>query len=296
MELQASIRVPGSCGELVQGSIGDYNLLISCPINLYSQVSVSLDSVNSGVTVNKHAPKTLKAVEMILDYYGKADLGARIVIDSQLMIGKGMASSTADITAAIAAAMLALGHKIDTDIIKKIALEIEPTDSVFLPGLHIFDHRLGKIQRYLGKAPVMDILIFSEEGFVDSVDFNNNSKLKPLNQSKRKSVEKAVELISRGIRDNNPLLIGEAATLSSKAHQNILYKKSLDRVLNLIGGSKKIYGVNIAHSGTLLGILIDRSFSADRFIKRVLMEVPCLDFIGRTGMISGGLEIREECD
>lgn len=60
-------RVPGACGELVQGMIdGDY-FLITCPINLGSEVRVSLQP-GGQVTGPGEKGKALRAVRLTLDH------------------------------------------------------------------------------------------------------------------------------------------------------------------------------------------------------------------------------------
>ncbi|AZO95917.1 GHMP kinase [Halocella sp. SP3-1] len=290
MSRQATIRVPGSCGELVQGSIAGQDFLVSCPINLYSQVTVELSSLYQGIKVNRYAPRLVEAVQKTLIYLKQDGLGARVKIESDLLVGKGMASSTADITAATAGVMLALDYPIDNQLIKEIALGIEPTDSIFLPGLQLFDHREGKLARYLGEAPLLDILIFTEMGKVDSTIFNQREDLGFLNYSKEGLVRQALNLIEKGIKKNKPELIGEGASLSSKAHQDILYKKGLEQLLGLIRGENGIYGVNIAHSGTLMGVLVNKQYPEEKLISIISREIPYLKYIRRAAIISGGIE------
>ena len=290
MKMQATIKASGSCGELVQGIIDDQNFLVSCPINMYNTVKVELKDDYKGIDVNINAPKTMKAVRKTLNYFHKTNLGARINIGRDLPIGKGMASSTADITAAIAGVMAALDYPLDYEIIKKIALKIEPTDGTFLPGLHLFDHINGKIQKYLGEATDLDILIFAEKGKINSVNFNQRQNIKSLKYSKEQLVSQALKFIKSGIKKNDPQLLGRGATLSSIAHQKVLYKKGLEDIIKMITKKDKVFGINIAHSGTVMGILIDKDYKSKKLVPTISAEFPQLKFISRNSMISGGLQ------
>lgn len=293
MKIQASLRAPGSCGELVQGTIGGQDFLISCPIDLYSQVEIELSPLNQGIRANIPAEKTRRAVRQALQLYNKSYLGATITINSQLIRGKGMASSTADITAALGAVMLALGRTIDLVVLKRIALEIEATDGTFLPGLSLFDHKHGSIISYLGKPPALDILVFTERGQVDTSGFNLRRDLAKLNKDKEDLVKEALLLVKKGIAGNNPRLLGRGATLSSLAHQSILYKPSLNRLLKVVQGNEMVYGVNIAHSGTLLGVLIKRAVQTGPLRADICQNCPDIEFIRRTSLISGGFIFKE---
>lgn len=287
----ATVRVPGSCGELVQGSLEGTNFLITCPINLYSSVTVKLSKDIDGYRASIRAEKTIRAVKKTLCELGRNELGARVEIKSQLLRGRGMASSTADITAAVGATMAALGYNPDYDLIKRVALEIEPTDGVFLPGIYLFDHLRGEVIEGLGKPPLLHILIFSEKGRVDTIAFNQRSDLKKLNSHKESMIQEAASLVKAGIRVKDPGLIGRGATLSSLAHQSILFKPNLEKIINLTEGMDEIYGVNVAHSGTLIGLLIDINFPEGELLAEIETKIPELTFIKRVQLVSGGLEV-----
>lgn len=36
-----SVKIPGSCGELVQGMIDDIPFLVTCPISMYTKASIT---------------------------------------------------------------------------------------------------------------------------------------------------------------------------------------------------------------------------------------------------------------
>jgi len=295
---QITVRVPGSCGELIQGRLDDQNFLISCPINLYTKVSANFTEAEKSVIINKNTSspenisKTEAAVEKLLDCYNFKQKSIKIIINSQLITGIGMASSTADISAALAAVMLLLKNKVDFKILKNICLSLEPTDSVFLEGIRFFDHLTGKKDYFIAAAPDLDILLFKEKGAVDSLKFNRSEKLTFLNKRKEKNLKKSFQLIKKGLLNNNYQLLGRGTTLSSLAHQKILYKENLNKLLNLIEGKSSIYGVNIAHSGTITGVLVTKNFESEKLIKAIKTETD-LKYLKRVKMISGGIERRD---
>ncbi|ADQ15604.1 GHMP kinase [Halanaerobium hydrogeniformans] len=286
------VRVPGSCGELIQGSIDGNDFLVSCPINLYSRVNVHFDQTIENIKINKYAPRTQQAVELLLKKYELPKKGIKIDINTDLINAAGMASSTADITASLAAIMILLKGEIDINLLTNIAIKIEPSDSVFLDGLHIFNHRSGKDAEYLGEAPEMDIMLFKEPGLVDSLKFNKNKKLAFLNKNKEDIIKKALSILKKGIREEDCRLIGKASTLSSFAHQHILPKKSLAKLVEITDQKEGIYGVNIAHSGTLIGILVAKNFIETELLLEIKENLPELKFLNRVKLISGGIEMR----
>ncbi len=292
---KAEVKVPGSCGELAQGLINNTNIMITCPINLFSRVSVAISENFYGVTTNIQAEKTVLAVQKLLTYLGKDKLGVRINIDSQLMRAKGMASSTADITGAIVAVMSALNYEPDLQIVKKIALEVEPTDGTFLPGINYFDYIAGNIARTIGEPPRLDILIFCEEGQINTLSFNKMKGLHKKKKAKENLVREAVAYIKKGLNLGNKELIGKGATISTIAHQKILYKPYLKTIINMIDKLPSVYGVNTAHSGKLLGLIVDREDNFNSLINDIERNISVLNYFQRVSIISGGIRhLRKE--
>jgi uncharacterized protein involved in propanediol utilization len=97
---QATVVALGTCGELVQGFVDGTHFLVTCPVNLYSRVSVALYPGEPTIMGPKDCPKSRAAVQATLAYLGKQNLAAKFVVCSSLPRGKGMASSSADGAAA----------------------------------------------------------------------------------------------------------------------------------------------------------------------------------------------------
>ena len=281
-------KAPGSCGELVQGTLNGESFHISCPINLYSQVRIVLNS--EGRIVGPFDRwKTKGAIKKTLEYFGQGNLGASFEIHPKISSGKGMASSTADIGAATLATACALGEEISSHEIVKIALSIEPTDGTLFNGIVIFDHRNGALFKILGKAPDMEILVIDLGGKVDTLEFNRKDLTK-INQEREKEVKEALKLVEKGIREKNPKLIAQGATMSAFSNQKILYKPALDRIWK-ISQDKGALGINIAHSGTVVGILAEPNRIDFRKLKSSLQSVGIGKCFYRTKVVNGGLQI-----
>lgn len=288
--MKATVRCPGSCGELVQGTTGGMNFLVTCPISLYSQVTVSL-STDAKSEWNA-GNKAIEAVKRTLEYLDLPIDGVQLQVDSELPVGKGMASSSADISAACLATALAAGRKLDSDMICKIAVGIEPTDGIFLPGITMIDHVSGRFRRSLGNPPEITVVIFDAGGEVDTIDFNLRSDLVELNLRKEAEVLTALNMVEQGIQTGDASLIGAGATLSAVANQSILFKPSLESIIK-ISRSFGAVGVNAAHSGTVLGVLFDSGANSDieGCIKAIRCECTDVRFFRKAQMVSGGLSI-----
>ena len=288
--MKATVRCPGSCGELVQGTTAGMNFLVTCPINLYSEVSVSLSSEITSVW--NAGNKTREAVQKTLEYLGLSFNDIQLQVESDLPVGKGMASSSADISAACLATAIAAGRSIENETICKIALDIEPTDGIFLPGVTMIDHVTGKICRSLGDPPAITLAILDAGGEVDTIDFNHRSDLAELNRRKEPEVLAALQMVEQGIKTKDCALIGAGATLSARANQSILFKPSLERIITLSREFGAV-GVNVAHSGTVLGVMFEAAAASDieGCVQAICQECPDVRFFRTAQMVSGGLSI-----
>lgn len=283
--MKVKVRAPGSCGELVQGVIDGQPVLITCPVNMYSEVEIisAIKPKAPGSKLESAVRKTLEYLEVSGTYY-------KAIVRSELPVGKGMASSSADISAACQAAALTAGRSLSADEIADIALSIEPTDGIFYPGIMLFDHIHGAIRLSLGKPPQIKILIFDIGGKVNTLTFNKRHDLAVLNQNKESAVRQAVALVTEGLKNGDAELIGQGATLSALANQTILYKPCLEDVLS-IAREQGAVGVNIAHSGTVLGVLFtpDKEQRFAACIDTIYQAYPKLKFVRCADLVGGGL-------
>ncbi|MGB9887426.1 MAG: GHMP kinase [Moorellales bacterium] len=256
--MEATAAVPGCCGELVEGLLGECDFLISCPVNLASVVTVRLEPHGQRVLVPPGKEKTRRAVETTLRYLGRPDWGARVEVNSSLPPGKGMGSSSADVCAAIAATALAFGRQLDYGELARLAVSVEPTNSTFLPGLALFDHLEARFLQFLGPPPAMALLVVDCGGEVDTLAFNRRPDLRGLRRLNQPLTNRALKLIGLGLTQRDPRLVARGATLSAWANQRIL-PLPLFRPLLRWALSRGAWGVNVAHSGTVMGIFLDPS-------------------------------------
>ena len=114
--------------------LGDSLAMVTCPIDLYSTATVALRPGPGRIDGPADCPKAVRAVALTLEHLGRAELDAALVIDSSIPRQKGMASSTADIVASMGATASAVGRSLDADTVADLALAIEPSDGIMLPG------------------------------------------------------------------------------------------------------------------------------------------------------------------
>jgi len=287
--VKIKVKVPGSCGELVQGVKEGKSFHITCPINLFSYINIGLNHLSGKIKCPSFKTKSLKAAEETLKFFKEEGSGIKIEIFSQIPIGKGMASSTADIVGVCSSLSALLKKKITASDIARIALRIEPTDGTLFKGVVVFDHLKGELLQNLGEPPQMKILVVDMGGRIDTLHFHKKMELKNRDYSKNESETlESLRLVKKGIEEQNINLIGEGATLSALSNQKILFKPKLNFVISL---SKKMgaVGVNVAHSGTVVGVLLPPDFCQEDKLKNSLQNLlqKKLRFY-ETYLISGG--------
>ena len=285
----AAAAAPGTCGELAQGMLDGILCMVTCPIAMYSRATAEVWRGDGGIAAPPDAPKAARAARAALDGLGLSGMAGLLHLDSPLPRGKGMASSTADVAAAIAAVAAAVARPITPMQIAEIALSVEPSDGVMLPGIAVFDHLRGRVARTLGPPPPMRALILDFGGGVDTLEFNQADRDAPLRELAPRMAE-AVSLISDGIARGDPLRIGRGATLSAIANQRLLFNPHLELVIEF---SRRVgaVGVNAAHSGAVIGLLFPGAAPgpAERAAAEAWRQLPGLRWARHCRIVGGGV-------
>lgn len=293
------VRAPGTCGEFLQGSIDGQPFLVTCPINRYSY---ALSDVKQPLrpyfcSLQPKAALAAQQVKQLLMRYEGNQITPwlyrkqrpMVYVRSDIAQGKGMASSSADISVAAMATALAYGRPLTLDELKEICLSIEPSDASFYPGVVQFDYISGIITEPLGNCPPMKIMIFDEGGEIDTVAFNAQQGLRDLIAEKEPYILESLALFKEGIAQHDVSLIGQAATLSSFANQRILHKPMLYE-LHEIGSHFNSVGTIIAHSGTIMGLLFPSDGAALADCKAaVLQQLPNLHYLDTVETTNEGI-------
>ena len=293
----ATASAPGTCGELVQGMTGGVHFLVTCPINQFSRATATLrvgDSGRADVAVRgiNHLPKARQAVaaalEKLAPHLGIADLTAEVAIANPIPAGKGMGSSSADITAAVGAVGIAAGHPFAPESIASIALSVEPTDGVMFPGIALIDHRRGSIAESLGPPPPLEVIVIDTGGTVDTLEFNRTDRT-ALWEKVASRTDEALELVREGIRRGAPELVGRGATISARAGNPPELAEWVERAA-VFADEQNAAGINVAHSGTVVGILLDaRQRRSKPVYRHALAAFADAESVQHFRLIGGGL-------
>lgn len=260
---------PASCGEFVQGIVKDKEYLSSYAIDRYSIVTLEerIEDVKKGPL------KARKAIEEVFKYFNlpKKELKhISIDINSEIPISKGMASSTADIGATIKATLNLIGKNLDEYEISRLATKIEPTDSIYIKENTIFNPLDANVIKKLGVLDTGKVLILEPNETLSTKYIRKKENYNKLKKQNKYIIEYAFKLLEEGIKKKDLNLIGQACNISSIANENIHKKKYLNEIMD-ISNEYGAYGVNIAHSGTVIGILLESDMN-EEIIKAKLID------------------------
>ncbi|CEP79311.1 cobalamin biosynthesis protein [Paraclostridium sordellii] len=259
---------PASCGEFVQGMIRDKEYLSSYAIDKFSKVTLEekLEHVNRGPL------KTRKAIEEVFKHFGlprKEMKNISIHIESDIPISKGMASSTSDIGATIKATLNLIGKDLNEYDISKLATKIEPTDSIFIRENTIFNPLDASIKKKLGVIDTGKVLILEPNEKLSTRYIRRKDNYQKLKKQNKYIIEYAFKLLEQGIQNKDLNLIGQACNISSVANENIHKKKYLSEIMD-ISKEYGACGVNIAHSGTVIGILLENDMDENKLKQKLI--------------------------
>ena len=245
--MQAVQCYPGSLGEIIQGKAYGKELLLSCPVNLFTRVMVF--ECILPVYRNKY-PKCKKFMKNTLESWGyRLNFDhLDIKIKSDIPIGKGFASSTADITALYLSLLKLFNREYDQHELIRNAIDIEPTDSIIFPKMTLFDYKNGNFNETLGNYLEFYVLAFEGQRVIDTVEFNKNV------QSDLANIDDLIPNLKQAIKEGSIQQLADISTESIFRNQyrlnyNIL--PIIKEIQNKTGG----IGIIGAHSGDFLGII-----------------------------------------
>ncbi|EOP90494.1 hypothetical protein IGM_02186 [Bacillus cereus HuB4-4] len=245
----------GTCGELVQGCINDQNFMITFPIPLFVHAEANFVSGGEISIIPGYKNKAAKAAGILVDSLrglGILDkkLGITIKIESELMEGKGMASSTADIIAVCRAISNLCNYPIGPWEISNICTSIEPSDGVMYQSSVVYDFFKGRLLEDIGNLMSMGLIIIDNGEAVDTVSF----KRIPYTVNETTQILEAYRLATLGIKNQDIVLLGRATTISAKVNQRRHYKKEFNEIMNVFP-KLGACGISVAHSGSILSLL-----------------------------------------
>jgi len=247
-------KAVGTCGELAQGFLPSGEPFhVTAPITKSSTVSVRLRAAKEykfeGFQHNHHKMKI--ACRRALEKLGSEPVEIVFEHWSDLDVGKGMGSSTADILAASRATAAALGKTFSEEELARLATGIESSDGTMHAGVNVVNHKNGNILHQFKWWPDYTIAIcIPENSFnTESADFSGKEKL-------GSEFEKILEEMKTASIEKDAHRFGEACFRSAELNQRFLPNPIFNGISRRIS-DLNADGACIGHTGTVVGVLFD---------------------------------------
>lgn len=253
----------GHHGELLQGVFEGpdrtrHRGLVSLPCPSLTSIATFTPDETSEITVSPSScKKARRAAELTVAAFGNASSGGHLQIATDIPVGQGMGSSTADVLASIHAVLDYHGAGFTPEMIMKIAVAAETACDATLFREHtvVFAHREGfVIEAFRRQIPPLAII---------SVDTAPDVRVSTLEYHPAVYEPQEIEafrpllnLLRLAIDTGNVPLLGRVATASAWINERFLPKPHL-QTLHDIAKRFDAAGIQVAHSGTLVGIIFD---------------------------------------
>lgn len=264
------MQCPGSCGEFLQGWLEGSEKLISYAIDCFSEMALTTQPSPDGHRDFK--ARHPRAWQMALQVVGEEGLPHQVLeeislkLTSDLPRGKGLASSTADLAVTAATVAQWLGHTLSPEQLSRHCAQLEPTDSILHPGLVLMDPLTGMVSRTYGQPPSMSVLVLEGLETIETKTFRRQDH-HLRRQACQKEMAAALDLFEKGYRQKNHRLLADACYQSALAQQYFYPHPALE-TLHQLAIDHGAWGVNVAHSGSSMGILHDPNrFQLEPFLQ-----------------------------
>ncbi len=193
-------------------------------------------------------------MEALLKSWGRPVEGS-LTIQSALPIGKGMASSSADMVASLRAVAAFYHRRLEPPDIAQLCCAIEPTDGIMFHGVVAFDPRRGRLLERLGPYPRITIIGALGWGRINTEDHHLRRDGYSTHHEGR--LREALSLARVGLAKRHVEIVGQAGRLSAEIEWERNGDPSIKALLEI--SEKESAGVIIAHSGTVRGLLVPAS-------------------------------------
>lgn len=261
----------GTCGEILQGIYQKKECIVSYRINKGSKITLK----KRNELKNFKAPKKIfLAFKYLFEAYNE-NLNIlddfELIVNRSLPVGKGMSSSSSDIFAALKVGSKILKKEVDENLFLKIASKIDPTDYVISKNQAIFDPKNAKIIKTLGVLKNLKVVVLEPENRINTIELKKNENYYKTRYKFEKEYQKLFLKLINAYENNDINMIAKIATISSFLNQEIHKKIYLEEILE-IGLKNDALGLNIAHSGTVIALLMEKSKDHEKLIFNLKSE------------------------
>jgi len=244
----------GTCGELVQGFTAEGEPFhVTCPISKSATVTVTVRSAPefSISQIDLKLSKLGQSLRATAELLELEPLEIRVEHWSDLDIGKGMGSSTADIVAAARALAGVTDRPLSSSDLGKIATSIESSDGSMYPGIVAFNQKNAHVLEEYAWWPQFVICMVTPPQV-----FNTESAVFTGKDKFGQEFDKILDSLHKASQAHNSQAFADAASASAKLNQRFVpnpYYALLEDRIEDFGAA----GINVGHTGTVLGLLFD---------------------------------------
>jgi uncharacterized protein involved in propanediol utilization len=198
------------------------------------------------------------AARLTLDALGRTGWGGSLRLEGNVPLRWGCGSSTTDVLSTIRAVADAFGVVLEPAWIARISVAAETASDSLMYGPEravLFAQRRGSVLLDLGgPLPVVRVLGVNTEGDrgVETLT------LQPMAYSawEVEAFRPILGMLRRAVEQQDPRLLGRVATASTLITQRHRPKRLMPELLQAAGDAGAV-GVQVAHSGTVAGLLFE---------------------------------------
>ncbi|WP_405821815.1 GHMP kinase [Streptomyces sp. NBC_00838] len=185
-------------------------------------------------------------------------LGAvELRLSGDVPLGLGMGSSSSDVIAAVRAVADACGLRLPSRTVARIAVRAErASDPLMLDGRPLlFAQREGRVLEVLGDALPPAVVVGCALGAGRPVD-TLSLPAPARGDDDVRAYERLRSLLRQAVAEGDTRLLGHVSTESARRAQRVLRHPEFDRLTRVAERTGAV-GVQIAHSGSVAGLLFD---------------------------------------
>ncbi|MBF0779546.1 MULTISPECIES: kinase [unclassified Granulicatella] len=232
----------GSCGELFQGIVDGQELLISYHINQKNSVIWQVDN-----STDQSLSKMIEAKQFFSNH---EPLNLKRFCN--LPVGKGCASSTADIISTLQImAQLKQAH-LSAEDTTRLCAKIEPTDSIAFSQWTAINPLNGEVKEHFDWEPRLYVYMLEP---LDTIDTLTLPRMSESAYYDKVASQQLYQHLQQAIKTKDLAYLGDVSTQCALLNQVRLPKAYLFELIRFVH-LEKLLGLNIAHSGTVVGLLL----------------------------------------
>lgn len=232
--------------------------------------------------------KAACAARVALDALNAGNCGGILRLHGSIPTGLGLGSSTSDVLASLRAVYAAIGAPANADTLARLAVRAEvASDPLMFDGAVLFAQRDGRVLEHWGDW-LPDFLLLSVDTDPQAGGRDTLSVPRPNHAATRAHYTELLRSARAAFRARDAVAVAAVATRSADLHQHIAPTRSY-RALRAVSAASGALGLQIAHSGTVAGVLFDPRSSAET-LRTVISQLGTLRMtvrgLLRTGVVA----------